>query len=187
MRLITSNCNYLIWQYRAYPIIYSYTIPIMAASKKQHLTQQWYDKLFNELTELRDVKLPDVIKKLTEASEQWDISENAEYDDALARKDLLEARISEIDLLLQDVEIIKKKKTTASTTVWYGSVVEVEFDDGKVEKIEIVWSWEVSVEDTLKISFESPVWTAIRNKKVGEKVRVRLAWSRKEVTIKSIS
>jgi transcription elongation factor GreA len=57
---------------------------------------------------LKEVKLPDIIKKLTEASEQGDISENAEYDDALSRKDLLEARISEIEMLIENVEIIAK-------------------------------------------------------------------------------
>jgi transcription elongation GreA/GreB family factor len=40
------------------------------AAEKQHLTQAGYDRLIKELAELNEVKLPDVIKKLTEASEQ---------------------------------------------------------------------------------------------------------------------
>jgi transcription elongation factor GreA len=89
------------------------------AEEKQHLTQAGYDRLIKELAELNDIKLPDIIKKLTEASEQGDISENAEYDDALARRDLLKARISEIELLLENVEIIKKGTGKVKEVVGY--------------------------------------------------------------------
>jgi transcription elongation GreA/GreB family factor len=42
----------------------------------------------------------------------------------------------------------------------------LEFEDSKVEVIELVGSGEVSVEDGLKVSFQSPLGTAIRGKKV---------------------
>lgn len=154
--------------------------------KKQFLTQEWYDKKVAELHELQQVKLPAAIKKLTEASEQWDISENAEYDDALARKDLLEAKISEIKNLIDNVEIIAKQSGW-SKTVSYGSTVDLLFDDEKKTTVSIVWSGEVSVEnDILEISFQSPVGMAIRDKKEWDTVKVRLATGRKSVTISKI-
>lgn len=157
------------------------------AEEKQHLTQAGYDRLIKELAELNDIKLPDIIKKLTEASEQGDISENAEYDDALARRDLLKARISEIELLLENVEIIKKGTGKVKEVVGYWSVVELEFDEWKIEVIELVWSGEVSVDGGLKVSFQSPLGTAIREKKVWDTVKIMMAGSRKEVKIKKIS
>lgn len=157
------------------------------AAEKQHLTQAGYDRLIKELAELNEVKLPDVIKKLTEASEQWDISENAEYDDALARRDLLKARIAEIESLLENVEIIKKWTGKGNQVIGYGSTVELEFEDSKVEVIELVGSGEVSVEDGLKVSFQSPLGTAIRGKKVWDSVKIMMAGSRKLVKVKKIS
>jgi transcription elongation factor GreA len=155
---------------------------------KQFLTKQWYEKLLREQKELKEKRLPEVLKRLKEASEQWDISENAEYDEALARRDLLEARIAEIERLVDNVEIIKKDDTsTWEKTVRYWSVVDLEFEDGSAFKVEIVGSWEVEIGDDLKISFQSPVGMAIRDKKVGDVWKVKLAGVRKTVTILSIA
>lgn len=154
---------------------------------KQFLTKAWYEKLVHELSLLKDQKLPEVLKRLKDASEQWDISENAEYDEALARRDLLEARILEIERLIDNVEIIKRSEKVADKTVGYGSVVTLEFEDGTKYDVEIVGSWEVEIGDRLKISFQSPVGLAIRDKAVGDVARVRLAGSRKEVKIIAIN
>jgi len=156
-------------------------------STKQFLTKEGYEKLLHELHELKKVKLPEVLARLKEASEQWDISENAEYDEALARKELLEARIGEIERLISNVEIIKKSTKKGDQTVWYGSRVWLSFEDGATYDVEIVGSWEVEInDDWLRISFQSPLGSAIRNKKVGDTAKVRLVTGRTEVKILSI-
>jgi len=53
---------------------------------------------------------------------------------------LLEARILEIERLIDNVEIIKKSEKNADRTVSYGSIVTLEFDDGTVYDVEIVGS-----------------------------------------------
>lgn len=152
--------------------------------KQQFLTQAGYDRLLTELHDLKNEKLPEALKRLKEASEQGDISENAEYDDALSVRDLLEARINEIEKLLDNVEIIKKSN---STKVNFGSVVTFVFveDEKNEQMVEIVGSGEVSVDGDMPcISFQSPIGVAIRDKKKGEVVKVRMTnGDRKELKI----
>jgi transcription elongation factor GreA len=62
---------------------------------------------------------------LKEAIAQGDISENAEYDTAMGEKELIEARISEIEQTLQDVEIIEH---TDTNEIRYGATVIIEDD-----------------------------------------------------------
>ena len=64
--------------------------------------------------------------------------------------------------------------------------MKLKFDDGIVYDVEIVGTGEVDIDDSFKISLQSPIGSAIRNKKVGDIVKVRLIGSRKEVTIIAI-
>jgi transcription elongation factor GreA len=93
---------------------------------KQYLTKEWYERLLGELKMLKDEKLPWVLIRLKEALWQWDLSENAEYDTAILEKDLTEARISEIEKLLKDVEIIDEKEAKWSKEVRHWSKVTFE-------------------------------------------------------------
>lgn len=132
------------------------------------LTQQWYNKLLQELAMLKDEKLPRILERLKDAIDQWDISENAEYDTAMSEKELTEARISEIELILQDVEIIEHQEWWA---VRYGSVVSLEDDKGKVYELTIVGTGEVDVL-AWTVSFQSPLGSAIRWKSEWDSVFV---------------
>jgi transcription elongation GreA/GreB family factor len=68
------------------------------------------------------------------------LSENFDYKAALEDRDLVESRIIEIERLIDDVEIIdeKAKSSKKSSVVDYGSVVRIQFEDGKEYKITIV-------------------------------------------------
>jgi len=139
-------------------------------AEKKYLTKEWFDKLTVELQLLKTEKLPWVLQRLKDAIWQWDISENSEYETAIAEKDLVESRILEIGELLSNVEIIKWK--WVSTEVKYSSKVKLEDEKGKTYEFTMVGSWEVDIlEDT--ISFDSPVWVAIKWKKKWDIVNVR--------------
>jgi len=133
------------------------------------LTQQWYDKLLEELKKLQEETLPAILERLKEAIAQWDISENAEYDTSMSERELTEARISEIEYILQDVEIIEHQKN--SDEIRYGSKVELEDNKGKKYTITIVGTGEVDILENT-VSFQSPVWRALRGKGKGDTVQV---------------
>ena len=153
---------------------------------KNFLTREWYDKLINELQELKQEKLPAVLERLAEAKAMWDLSENFEYKSAMEDKDFLNSRIAEITNLIADVEIVEKEKDIKKSdkVVDFGSKVTVSIeDDDKEYQVSIVGTWEIGIEDGLKISFESPLGQAIRGKKVGDTVKMRHEGGRKDVKI----
>ena len=153
---------------------------------KNFLTREWYDKLINELQELKQEKLPAVLERLAEAKAMWDLSENFEYKSAMEDKDFINSRIAEITNLIADVEIVEREKDIKKSdkVVDFGSKVTVSIeDDDKEYQVSIVGTWEIGIEDGLKISFESPLGQAIRGKRVGDTVKMRHEGGRKDVKI----
>lgn len=157
----------------------------MVTPQTTFLTKEWYDKLLEELNLLKKDKLPTVLERLKEAISQWDISENAEYDTAMSEKELIEARIAEIETILTNVEIIEMEQTKDGGEVRYWSKVTV-MDDKKREYTRtIVGSGEVDIFNNT-ISFQSPLGHALRGKRVGDTVQVRAPQKKYSVTITSI-
>jgi transcription elongation factor GreA len=136
--------------------------------KKQYrLTQVGVDELQAELDALiaKRSSIADAIKT---AREQGDLTENAEYQSARAEQERNESRITEIENILQSVEIIKKPK--GDNKVQLGSVVKLK-DGSKTKEFQVVGTVEA---DPLsgKISDESPIGKALLGKQVGEKVEL---------------
>ncbi len=168
--------------------------------KKNYLTKEWYKQLVQELNELKKVKLPSILERLGEAKAMGDLSENFEYKSALEDKDLTNSRMNEIEWLIEDVEIIKEdeswktkgKKTRADKIIDYGSKVTIKTDDNATYTVTIVGTWETNMDfdknlkttkDSFKISFESPMGIAIKGKKSGDTVKMRINNERKELKI----
>ncbi len=159
----------------------------MAKNVKKQISKTGYDKLLQELNELKKVKLPEVLERLTEAKALGDLSENFEYKTALEDKDLVNSRIAELEELIENVEIVDENSGTRDT-IEYGSTVQVELESWKQYTIEIVGSSEVAItDDVLKISIESPIGMAIRGKKAGDTVKMRLANEKQDVKILSVA
>ena len=109
----------------------------------------------------------DVALKIAEARDFGDLSENAEYDVAREEQGLVETRISEIEDILQNAEIIKNG---SKSKVSLGSKVEL-----KTGNKQIVYTIVGPVEaDPLagKISNESPIGVALFGKKVGDSATI---------------
>lgn len=137
--------------------------------KKQfHLTKEGIEDLKTELSELLDQRVP-IAERIKNAREFGDLSENAEYTSALQEKERTEARIAEIEHILQNGEVIKKPKDDAK--VQLGSVVKLK-DGSKTKEFTVVGTVEA---DPLngKISDESPIGKALMGKKVGDKVEIQ--------------
>lgn len=102
----------------------------------------------------------------------------------MSERELAEARISEIDMIIQNVEIIKEDQVKGGE-IRYGSEVTVTDSKGRQNTWRIVGSGEVNVL-TNTISFQSPMGAALRGKKEGDKVQVRAPNKRYEVTISKV-
>ena len=158
--------------------------------KVSYLTKEWYENLVQELHKLEKEDLPKVLERLSEAKAMWDLSENFEYKSALEDKDFIQTRMNEIRQLIQDVEIIQEEKKSwkkSDKIVDYWSEVTLDIEDEKEYTVSIVGTWEAGLNgDELKISLESPLAIAIKGKKIGDVVKMRLTGTRKEVKILDI-
>ncbi len=148
-------------------------MPEESIKKKNILTIAGLTKLQDELEDLKTNKMKEISKKIGEAREQGDLSENAEYDAAKDEQRDIAARIEEIEKILKDVELVDE--TEADTDkVSIGSKVSVRdlTYDEDLEFI-IVGSQEANSLNG-KISNESPVGAAMIGGVVGQTVSVEL-------------
>ena len=141
----------------------------MANSKEVYLTEEGLNELKRELDELINVKRPANIQAIKEARSYGDLSENAEYDAARNEQAQIEARVKELERMLENVSIIKEIKTDS---VGIGNVVSVKYvDEDDEDEYRIVGSQEADPFEG-KISNESPIAQALLNHKVGDTVTV---------------
>ena len=140
--------------------------------KKQfHLTQAGIDELTTELDALKS-RRSGVAEAIRTAREQGDLSENAEYHAAKDEQQNLESRISEIEYILANTEVIAKPKGKGDK-VQLGSEVELKNPlNGKSKIFTVVGTVEA---DPLsgKISDESPIGKALLGKALGEEVEIK--------------
>ena len=153
-------------------------------SKKECLvTAQGFLKLEEELNELKTVKRPQVIEAIKDARAQGDLSENADYDAARNDQAELEARIKELEYMIEHATIIEE---SADGLVGIGSTVVVSYvDDDDKEEYKIVGSLEANPFEN-RISNESPIGKAVLNKTVGDVVSVESPNGSYEVKILEI-
>ncbi len=141
----------------------------MNEKKEIFLTKEGLNELQEELKDLKENKRPEVINQIKEARAQGDLSENAEYHAAKDKQGQIEARIKEIEYLIDNATLISNTK---SSTVKIGSTVEIEYvEDKETDTYQIVGSTEADPFEN-KISNESPIAVAIIGKKVGETVSI---------------
>ncbi len=133
------------------------------------LTKDGIAELQGELRELIASRA-DVAEKIKIAREFGDLAENAEYQSARQDQEKLEARISEVEHILSNSEIITKPKGDALVQI--GSTVKLKSDAGKTKEFQVVGTVEA---DPLngKISDESPIGQALLGQKEGSKVEIK--------------
>ena len=152
--------------------------------KETFLTQEGLDEIKKELEELKMVKRPQVIEALKDARAQGDLSENAEYDAARNEQAVVESRIKELEVLLENAKVIEKTK---GDIVSIGSNVIIEYvDDNEKEEYSIVGSKEADPFSN-KISNESPIAKAILGQKKGTTVSVDSPNGKYDVKIIAVS
>ena len=134
-----------------------------------YLTQEGLEELKNELDNLINVKRPENIQAIKEARSLGDLSENAEYDAARNEQAQIEARIKQLEKMLENVSIITE---VSKDTVGIGNTVCIKYvDDDEEDEYKIVGSQEANPFES-KISNESPIAKALMGHKVGDIVSV---------------
>lgn len=133
-----------------------------------YMTQEGFGAIKQEYQNLKKRRY-DFVKKLTQAADMGDRSENAAYSNA---KHKLRTTDSRLRFLKKVIDFAKISIPTQAEFVEIGSYVQVCFK-GKEFVFHIVGLHEA---DPLKrkISYKSPVGNALMRKRVGDLVRINL-------------
>ena len=138
-------------------------------NKLFHLTKQGVDELKAEHSNLINQRSV-IAERIKTAREFGDLGENMEYTAAMQDKERNETRISEIEHILKNVQVITAPKSDSKVVL--GSTVSLKSKDGKVKEFQVVGTVEA---DPLngKISDESPLGKALLGKKDGDEVEIK--------------
>jgi transcription elongation factor GreA len=156
----------------------------MGKEKEIYLTEEGLEEIKKELDVLKLEKRPEIIAALKDARAQGDLSENAEYDAARNNQAEIEARIRELEYMVEKAIVISEVN---KDVVSIGTKVTIEYvEDKEQEEYMVVGSKEADPFSN-KISNESPIAKAIMGSKVGSIVSVESPNGKYDVKIVSIA
>jgi len=149
------------------------------------LTAEGLEKLQNELMVLKGPARDDLSRRLREAIQMGDLSENADYIQAKEEQGFLEGRIQELEQLLSNVQIIdeiEKKRDLIDI----GATIIVQEESYPEEEYFLVGPKEADPVNG-RISYESPIGKALLGHKVGDEVQIETPGGSLKLKIKKIS
>lgn len=145
------------------------------ANEKFEMLQKEYDELEARFKHIVDVLIPENKEKLEAARSQGDLSENYDYHAAKDEQGKLDAEMKELEYKLNNAVILNVVDDKICSM---GKTVEFErLDNHKKMVVEIVGGQNASptLSGNIKITLDSPVGRALKERKVGEVVRVNIA------------
>jgi transcription elongation factor GreA len=138
-----------------------------------YLSQEGYNNLKSELEELKQVKRPELSKKIAEARDFGDLKENAEYHAAKEAQVLLESKITQIEQTLSRAKVLSKDDMAKDKVT---ILSQVRLKDLKND-LEVEYTLVSQAESDFKlnkISTTSPVGKALLGKKKGDVVLINV-------------
>lgn len=136
----------------------------------QYFTPEGLEKLKEEFKYRTEVLRGEIAKRLKEAKEEGDISENAGFDAAKEAQAVNEGKIEEIKATLEIAKVFKGSSGKSNADV--GSSVVVESKDRGKQEYVIVGAAESNPQKGF-ISNESPLGSAFLGKKKGDTIKVK--------------
>ena len=155
-------------------------------NKVYPMTLEGKEKLEAELEELKTVKRKEVVERIKIARGFGDLSENSEYESAKDEQAFVEGRISTLEQMLRNAEIIDNSNSAADEVSIGRTVTFVELPEGEEEEYTIVGKAEADPFSG-KISNESPIARALIGNKVGDTVIIETPGGDMNVKITSIA
>ncbi len=146
------------------------------------ISKESFEKLKTELGVLETTKRREIAVRIQKAKDMGDLSENAEYTEAKDAQAFNEGRISDLKNSIKNSEVVETK---LSGEIGLGSSVKVKFNEKEKEYTIVSFNEADPFED--KISNESPIGSALLNKKKGDIVMVSLPKGDTEFEILNVS
>lgn len=152
------------------------------------LTQESFDELNTELESRKGTLRDEIAEEISEARALGDLSENHAYTVAMEKRERNENRISELEILLKNVEIVSNKSSNKVVSI--GKKVKItNLSNNKDREVILSGTEETEAADPRegKLSVDSPLGQALYNAKIGETVTVETPVGETKYKIVSVS
>ena len=154
--------------------------------EKEPITVQGFEKLKEELGELKKIKRPKIIEAIAEARGHGDLKENAEYHAAKEEQAKIESRILEINDLIARANVIDVTKLEKKNNVIFGSTVNlINLENNEKKTYKIVGKDEADMTKNY-IYFRSPIGKALIGQKKKKLVTVTTPSGEKNFEIEDV-
>ena len=150
----------------------------------ESITAEGLAQLKAELEELEGPAREKIAERLKVARELGDLKENAEYHIAKEDQAHLETKIQRLREREKNA-VVADVDTASSTTFAFGRTAELTDDAGRSHTWTLVGSTEANLAEG-RLSAESPVGQALRNREVGEEVKIATPKGERVFTINSV-
>lgn len=134
---------------------------------QQELSPAAYERLKAELEELTGEGRIEIAKKIEAARALGDLSENGDYHAAKDQQGKMEARIRQLQGILQDAVVVEADASSGAVTV--GSVVEIRFEGDDDTETYLVGHIEERHDDYEVVSPGSPLGGSLMGNTAGTK------------------
>ena len=149
-----------------------------------HLSQDAYERLQAELEDLTTRGRVDIAQTIETARELGDLKENADYHAARDDQGRMEARIRQLQSLVDNAVIVDSSQ--ASDTVAAGSVVALRYEGDEEADRFLVGSIEERRADVAVVSPQSPLGQALIGRRKGDVVEYQAPGGNLKVEIVDI-
>lgn len=153
--------------------------------KINYLSQEGYDKLNEELRDLKTRGRREIAAKIDEARSHGDLSENAEYEAAKEEQAYMEKRIAELENALAHARVLDEKNLDTSKVTILSTVTVLNKKTSKTMKYTLVSPQEADF-NLGKISVESPIGKSLMGNSIGDVVKVQVPAGILELEVQNI-
>ena len=153
---------------------------------KEPITLKGLKKLKEELIFLKEKKRPEIVAAISEARSHGDLKENAEYHAAKEEQSHNESRITEINNIISNANVVDVTNLINDGKVIFGSTVFLEnLDTGEKINYKIVGRDEADLKHKL-IYFQSPIGKGLIGKNKNDLVEINTPSGLKNFEIKDV-
>ncbi|WP_341502753.1 transcription elongation factor GreB [Gallaecimonas sp. GXIMD4217] len=152
--------------------------------RSNYITREGWQALDQELKYLWKVERPQVTQAVSEAAALGDRSENAEYIYGKKRLREIDRRVRFLTKRLDALTIVDPSPQQEGK-VFFGAWVEVEDEEGKVQRFRIVGPDEFDLRQG-KLSVDSPMARALIGKQLDDEVWVQTPTGRRPWVVTAI-
>ena len=155
-----------------------------AGAYRNYITPAGYKRLVDELLQLRSVERPRIVQEVSDAAAQGDRSENAEYIYGKRKLREIDRRMRFLGKRI-DAAVVVDPAEKRGDKVFFGATVVLEDDDGNEQELQLVGEDEIDAANR-RISWRSPIGSALLGKREGADVRVVTPAGTKSFTVVEI-